>query len=78
MIRIGFPSGYLFKIPTGTSNYENHDNVYAAYVKHKTASEVLVYQGGLRAESSNYNGELTNTDLKFSNKYLLACFRHCS
>ena len=70
----GSSSGGFIKIPTGTSNYENHDNVYAAYVSVKSSVKTFGYQVGLRAESSNYNAELTNTGEKFSNKYPVSLF----
>lgn len=70
----GFSNSQLVKIPAGTSNYKNNDNVYAAYVSVKSSVKNFGYQLGLRAESSNYNGELTNTGQKFSNKYPVSLF----
>ncbi|HSU50953.1 MAG TPA: TonB-dependent receptor [Segetibacter sp.] len=70
----GIPNAALVKIPAGTSNYKNNDNVYAAYISVKSAIKNFGYQVGLRAESSEYKGELTNTGEKFSNKYPISLF----
>ena len=64
----------MVKIPSATSNYKNDDNVYAAYVSVKSAIKNFGYQVGLRAESSAYDGQLTNTGQKFSNKYPVSLF----
>jgi ferric enterobactin receptor len=70
----GTPSLGLVKIPAGTSNYKNDDNVYAAYVSVKSTIKDFGYQVGIRAESSNYDGQLINTGEKFSNKYPVSLF----
>ncbi|MDQ6812200.1 MAG: TonB-dependent receptor [Bacteroidota bacterium] len=70
----GSANASLVKIPSATSNYKNDDNVYAGYVSVKSAIKDFGYQIGVRAESSNYNGELTNTGQKFSNKYPVSLF----
>ena len=64
----------LTKVSTGTTNYKNHDNVYAAYASIKSSIKDFGYQIGLRAESSDYKGELVNTGEKFSNKYPISLF----
>jgi ferric enterobactin receptor len=56
------------------SNYSNEDNVYAAYGTISNQFKTLGYKIGLRAESSNYKGELTKTGQKFSNEYPLSLF----
>lgn len=61
-------------IPSATSNYTNKDNVYAAYVSVSSAIKTFGYKLGLRAESSDYSGELTNTGQKFSNSYPISLF----
>ena len=71
---IGPTETQFVKIPTGSTNYKNHDNVYAAYVSLKSAIKNFGYQVGLRAESSDYKGELTNTGETFSNKYPISLF----
>lgn len=64
----------FIKIPSATNNYTNHDNVYAAYASFTSAIKDFGYKVGLRAESSNYNGELSNTGETFSNKYPISLF----
>jgi ferric enterobactin receptor len=71
---IGPTEAEFVKIPTGSTNYKNHDNVYAAYVSLKSAIKNFGYEVGLRAESSDYKGELTNTGETFSNKYPISLF----
>jgi outer membrane receptor protein involved in Fe transport len=64
----------LVKIPAGTDDYQSTDNVFAAYADLKSTIKNFGYELGLRAESSNYNGYLTNTDEQFSNKYPISLF----
>jgi outer membrane receptor protein involved in Fe transport len=61
-------------IPSATSNYRNTDNVYAAYLSYSNAIKNFGYKVGLRAESSNYEGELTDTKQKFNNDYPISLF----
>lgn len=61
-------------ISSATSNYTNKDNVYAAYVSVTSSIKTFGYKLGLRAESSEYSGELTNTGQKFSNSYPISLF----
>ena len=61
-------------IPSATSDYTNKDNVYAAYLTYGNSIKDFSYKAGLRAESSNYTGELTNTGEKFSHKYPVSLF----
>jgi len=70
----GIGSSDYEKVSTGTTNYKNHDNVYAAYVSVTSGFKDFGYQVGLRAESSDYNGELTNTGEKFKNNYPINLF----
>lgn len=73
---------YIFKtssndyelIPSATSNYKNSDNVYAGYVSFTSAIKDFGYKLGLRAESSAYEGIMTNTNQKFSNSYPVSLF----
>jgi outer membrane receptor protein involved in Fe transport len=71
---IGTTSGNLQKIPSATNDYESADNVFAGYVSVKSTIKNFGYQLGVRAESSNYNGELTTSGEKFSNKYPISLF----
>lgn len=61
-------------VPSATSNYENKDNVYAAYASFTSSIKDFGYKLGLRAESSEYDGVLTNTNQKFSNSYPISLF----
>ncbi len=73
---------YIFKtssndyelIPSATSNYKNSDNVYAGYVSFTSAIKDFGYKLGLRAESSAYEGTMTNSHQKFSNSYPVSLF----
>jgi outer membrane receptor protein involved in Fe transport len=48
--------------------------VYAAYVTFSNSMKNFAYKAGLRAESSDYSGELKNTGQKFSNNYPVSLF----
>ncbi|GEO12234.1 TonB-dependent receptor [Segetibacter aerophilus] len=61
-------------IPSTSNNYTNNDNVYAAYASITSSIKNFGYKLGLRAESSSYKGELTNTGEKFSNSYPVSFF----
>lgn len=61
-------------IPSATSNYKNKDNVYAAYATYSNSIKDFSYKLGLRAESSDYKGTLTNTGQRFSNNYPVSLF----
>jgi outer membrane receptor protein involved in Fe transport len=67
-------SGSFVLIPSASSNYQNTDNVYAAYASFGNTIKDFGYKIGLRAESSNYEGELTDTKEKFSNEYPISLF----
>jgi len=61
-------------IPSSSANYENKDNVYAAYASYSNSIKDFGYKIGLRAESSDYTGELTDSKEKFSNTYPISLF----
>jgi len=61
-------------IPSSGSNYKNKDNVYAAYASYSNTIKDFGYKLGLRAEGSNYEGELTSTNQTFTNKYPINFF----
>jgi ferric enterobactin receptor len=67
-------TGDFVKVPSSTTNYKNKDNVYAAYVQLKNSIKDFGYQVGLRAESSDYVGELIDTKQEFTNKYPISLF----
>ena len=61
-------------IPSATSHYKNTDNIYAAYATISSSIKDFSYKLGVRAESSNYTGEITNTGSKFKNSYPVSLF----
>lgn len=67
-------TGAFRLMPSATSNYQNKDNVYAAYVSYGNTIQNFGYKLGLRAESSEYEGELTDTRQQFSNSYPISLF----
>jgi ferric enterobactin receptor len=64
----------FYLVPAASTNYNNTNNVYAAYVSFTSAIKDFGYQAGLRAESSNYTGELINEKMNFSNSYPISLF----
>ena len=80
--RLNNNSNYIFDdntkdyllVPSTASNYTSSDNVYAGYVSLTSAIKNFGYKIGVRAESSNYSGELTETKQIFSNKYPISLF----
>ncbi len=67
-------TGQFVAIPSPSSNYSNKDNVYAAYISATKSIGDFGYQLGLRAESSEYNGELVDTKQSFRNSYPISLF----
>ena len=67
-------TGEFVLISSATGHYKNEENVYAAYVSIGSSIKDFGYKLGLRAESSNYNGELVSTSEKFSNSYPISLF----
>jgi outer membrane receptor protein involved in Fe transport len=67
-------TGTYILIPSTSSNYKNEDNVFAAYASITSSIKDFGYKIGLRAESSNYTGELTGMSQKFSNSYPISLF----
>ncbi|MEP6949545.1 MAG: TonB-dependent receptor [Ginsengibacter sp.] len=80
--RINQNDNYLFDatannyviIPSATSDYKNTDNVYAAYATLSSSIKNFSYNLGLRAESSDYSGKLTNTGEQFKSSYPVSLF----
>ena len=71
---MGADASNLVKIASATNNYKSTDDVYAAYVSIKSSIKNFGYQAGVRAESSNYDGQLANTGQKFGNSYPVSLF----
>ncbi|MBL7696635.1 MAG: outer membrane beta-barrel protein [Chitinophagaceae bacterium] len=61
-------------VPSASSNYRNTDNVYAAYLSLSDNIKNFGYKIGLRAERSDYEGELTDTKQTFNNNYPVSLF----
>ena len=78
--RIFVNDNYIFNnneyliIPSATSNYKNTDNVFAAYATISSSIKDFSYKAGVRAESSDYTGTLTNTGQQFKNSYPVSLF----
>jgi outer membrane receptor protein involved in Fe transport len=80
--RVNINNNYLFSdsangyviIPSATSNYKNTDDVYAGYATLSSSIKDFSYKLGVRAESSSYNGKLTNTGETFKNSYPVSLF----
>jgi len=65
-------SAYL--VPAASTNYTNNDNVYAAYASLTGSIKSFGYKLGLRAESSDYSGELTDLKQSYGNSYPISLF----
>jgi len=55
-------------------NYNNTDNVYAAYTTYSNKQKDFGYQLGLRIESSNYQGNLPDKNQVFNIKFPVSLF----
>ena len=58
----------------GVSDYSSTQSVYAAYINFTSAIKNFGYALGLRAESSQYTGNLWNTGQTFKNSYPVTLF----
>lgn len=67
-------SDQFVQVPSSSTNYKNTDNVYAAYLSFSNSINDFGYQVGLRGESSDYVGELTDSKETFNNKYPISLF----
>jgi len=66
-------SGWVLQ-PGSEINYESNDQVYAAYATFSSRFKNFGYQLGLRAESSNYEGELLKTSELFTIDFPISLF----
>lgn len=64
----------FIKVPSAASHYSNTDNVYAGYTTFTNSINNFGYQLGLRAESSDYSGQLINTGETFKHNYPVSLF----
>lgn len=60
--------------PASQIDYKSNDQVYAAYASFSSKIKNFGYQLGLRAESSNYEGELTKTGDVFKIDFPISLF----
>ncbi len=67
-------SGAYLLVPAASTNYSNNDNVYAAYASLSSSIRQFGYKLGLRAESSNYSGQLAEVKTPFHNSYPVSLF----
>lgn len=74
-------AGTPIKVPQLSSQYKNSDNVYAGYVTFSNKIKNFGYQLGLRAESSEYDGEVKtvtrtgkDTMINYNNSFPISFF----
>lgn len=67
-------SGKYVTVTGLNSNYKYKDQVYAGYVTFSQMIHNFTYQVGGRLESSNYKGELVDSNKTFKNSYPLSFF----
>ncbi len=60
--------------PSSQINYASNDQVYAAYATYSKQLKSFGYQLGLRAESSNYKGELVKSNEVFNIDFPVSLF----
>ncbi|RYY54841.1 MAG: TonB-dependent receptor, partial [Chitinophagaceae bacterium] len=60
--------------PSSQMDYKSNDQVYAAYATYSAQLKNFGYQLGLRAESSNYEGELLKTGELFNIDFPISLF----
>ncbi len=61
-------------LPTVSNKYAFNDKVYAAYGTYANSFKKLLYQLGLRIESSDYTGKLPDRNTEFRIQYPLSLF----
>ena len=71
-------TGEFLPVISQTNNYNYTDEVYAAYLTFSHQINKFSYQIGLRAESSNYHGELLQSSQIYHNQYPLSLFPSAS
>ncbi|MEO5948633.1 MAG: outer membrane beta-barrel family protein [Chitinophagaceae bacterium] len=67
-------TGQIIPTPTSYNDYKSNDRVLAAYATFSNRIKNFGYQLGLRAESSNYLGDLRTTNEKFNIDYPISLF----
>ena len=66
--------GQFYRVPGFADRYKFNDQVYAAYGTFSQSFKKWGYQVGLRAESSQYTGNLIDTDSTFNVNFPLQLF----
>jgi len=69
-----YTTGTFVTIPSVSANYQYTDKVYAAYATYSIKVKKWSYQFGLRAESSDYNGQLVGKDSTFNVEFPISLF----
>lgn len=69
-----YTNGTYDNLPSISSKYKFTDQVYAAYGTYSIKTKKWNYQFGLRAESSNYDGNLIGKDSAFKVNFPLSLF----
>lgn len=67
-------TGQINTTPSSFTDYKSNDRVLAAYATFSNRIKNFGYQLGLRAESSNYQGDLKTTSEKFNIDYPVSLF----
>ncbi|MEZ5034564.1 MAG: TonB-dependent receptor [Chitinophagaceae bacterium] len=67
-------TGEINPVATTYNSYKSNDRVLAAYATFSNRINNFGYQLGLRAESSNYKGDLMTTNEKFNIDYPISLF----
>jgi outer membrane receptor protein involved in Fe transport len=67
-------SGNAIYFPQSSVNYNSVDKVYAAYSTYTNQIKTFGYQLGLRVESSNYQGNLPDSNKQFNTKFPVSFF----
>ena len=61
-------------IPNASPNYTSVQQIFAGYVTYSNTIGDYSFHAGLRAESSNYTGNITNEDSSFKQNYPVSLF----
>ncbi len=67
-------NGQLIYIPALSLNFNSTDNIFAAYTSYSKKIKNFGYQLGLRAESSEYKGNLPDKNESFTISYPISLF----
>ncbi len=68
------PNGQLIYLPALSLNFNSTENIFAAYTTFSKKNKNFSYQVGLRAESSEYKGNLPDKNESFTISYPISLF----